>query len=667
MMYTITRNTYRWLIVLCLLLPIAPAVKAQDTQKADKHFNDFEFSLALEEYKAVLEQGEPTLPVVQRIADIYRILNNSQDAEFWYAQVINFSGADPANYFLYAESAKRNGNYAKAKQLFLLYSEKVPGQAILGKRLAASCDTAIKWMRNPRPYSISQAKTLNSEGAEFSPYKTKDGVYFASDRLRKNSKQQVIRYAWTGNGYIQMYYAPAKTDTTWGTPEALPSSINTSYHNGPGVFLDKDQTLYFTRTRVVRREVTKNNPDPTSWFKGTEGGTHINRLGIYTSVKKNGKWKKAKAFKYNKTEQYSIGHPAITPDGSTLYFVSDMPGGYGETDIYYSERQADGQWGPPVNAGSKVNTPGRESFPTLAPDGTLYFSSDGHLGMGGLDLFKAVGTPKAWTGVENLKYPLNTSHDDFGMAMDPSGKTGLLSSGRLGQDGLDDIFLYKENRIPCTVTGKTIEFVADPQNRGKKRETPVGNVRLVISEVGSDARPIEVLSNADGTFFIPVYGGARYTIRGSKPSYLTQTIAVSPDCRSTTDSVKVEMVFNRDTPNRPIVLENIYYDLDKADINPVAAKELDKLVQTLKDNPHIYIELSSHTDSRNSHRYNELLSELRAKAAVDYLVAHGIERHRLVAKGYGETQLLNKCADGVQCPEEMHQENRRTEFKILAR
>ncbi|WP_235925528.1 OmpA family protein [Pontibacter burrus] len=661
MMYNITRTICLWMLALNFVVLTATA---QDTQKADKHFSNFEFSLALDEYKASLEQGEPTLPVVQRIADIYRILNNSKEAEFWYAQVINFTGADPANYFLYAESAKRNGNYSKAKQLFLMYSEKVPAQAALAKRLAASCDTAMKWMRDPRPYTIKTSRSLNSDAAEFSPFRTKDGVYIASDRTRPDKRQT---YAWTGQGYIQMYFAPAKTDTSWGTPVPLPSSINTAYHNGPAVFLEKDNTLFFTRTHAVKRQNTQHNPDPTSWFKGTEGGTHINRLGIYTAVKKKDKWKKIKPFKFNKTEQYSIGHPAITTDGKVLYFVSDMPGGFGETDIYYSERQANGEWGIPVNAGDKINTSGRESFPTLGPNGELYFSSDGHMGMGGLDLFIAKGTHKNWTGVENLKYPMNTSHDDFGLSMDPSGKTGLISSGRLGQDGLDDIFTFKENRIPCTVIGRTIEYIADSQNRGKKREVPVGNVRLVISEVGSNERPIEIISSSDGTFILPVYGGATYSIRGSKPNYLTQTIRVSPDCRTTEDSVKVEMVFNRDTPNRPIVLENIYYELDKAEITQQAALELDKLVETLKDNPHIRIELSSHTDSRHSHRYNEMLSELRAKSAVDYLISRGIERQRLEAKGYGETQLVNQCADGVTCPEELHQENRRTEFKILAR
>ncbi|MEJ8758372.1 OmpA family protein [Pontibacter sp. H259] len=666
MIYQLTRNYRLALVILCVLISFTRSARAQDTKQADKHFNEFEFSLALEEYKAILDQGEPTLPVVQRIADIYRILNNSKEAEFWYAQVITFAGADPSIYYLYAEAAKRNGNYAKAKQLFLEYSSRVPGQAALAQRMAASCDTAMKWMKDPLPYRVWKEKSLNSEGADFSPYKAKDGLYFASDRLEKDGKEQSARYAWTGNGYIQMYFAPATSDTTWAKPVALPSAINTTYHNGPAVFHEKDNTLYFTRTRAVRREI-KRNIDPTSWFVGTEGGTHINRLGIYTAVKKGDKWKKGKAFKYNNTDQFSIGHPAITADGTILYFVSDMPGGLGETDIYYSERKPNGEWGTPVNAGNKINTTGRESFPSIDANGVLYFSSDGHMGMGGLDLFKAIGPQKAWTAVENMKYPFNTSHDDLGLVMNAEGKTGMLSSGRFAEDGFDDILSFVEERLPCTVAGKTIEYVADPQNKGKRKPLTVGNVRLQIKEEGSDEKAIEIESDKEGNFTVPVFAGAKYTIRGSKPNYLTQTITVSPDCRVTTDSVLVEMVFNRDTPNKPIVLENIYYDLDKYELTPQAATELDKLVQTLKDNPHIRIELSSHTDSRQTNYYNQMLSELRAKSAVDYLIAKGIERSRVVAKGYGETQLLNKCKDGVACPEEMHQDNRRTEFKILAR
>jgi outer membrane protein OmpA-like peptidoglycan-associated protein/tetratricopeptide (TPR) repeat protein len=654
---------YTLTLFLLWLITVGPvAVLAQDMKQADRYFQNYEFSLALEAYKAILEKGEPNLTVVQRIADSYRILNDSKEAEFWYAQAIAFPDAAPSNIYLYAESAKRNANYDKAKQLFLDYGRRVPAQAELARKMAASCDTAMAWMQRPRPFEVKKHGQLNSDGADFSPVRMPDGLLFSSDRLMADNKQQTERSNWTGNGYIQLYLAKATSGSTYEAPVPLPSSINTAYHNGPAAFLEKEQTLYFTRTQVVKRRAA-HTPDPTSWFKGSDNRTHTNRHGLYMAERKGDKWGKERAFNYNNTDEFSIGHPAITPDGQVLYFVSDMPGGLGETDIYYSERQPDGSWGKPVNAGNVINTSGRESFVSLGEDGTLYFSSDGHLGMGGLDIFKAVGAHRAWTKAENLQYPLNTSQDDFGILTDSTGSKGMLSSGRLGKNGFDDIFTFEDNRVPCILIGRTIERFAIA-GISKKKEEPVARVLLQLTEEGSNTT-LEVYSDENGNFMFPVKASTNYTIKGTKPKYLTQTLGMMPDCRFNTDSVKVEMVFNRDTPNKPIVLENIFYDLDKYNIRPDAAKELDKLVQLLKDNPTIHIELSSHTDSRQTNRYNEMLSQLRAQAAVDYLVSRGIDANRLQAKGYGETRLINKCKDGVPCFEDQHQENRRTEFKIL--
>jgi outer membrane protein OmpA-like peptidoglycan-associated protein len=656
-MFTLT------LFLLWLMIGGAVTVLAQDMKQADKHFQNYEFTLALDAYKAILEKGEPNATVVQRIADSYRILNNSKEAEFWYAQAIAFPESDPANIYLYAESAKRNANYNKAKQLFLDYGRRVPAQAALALKMAASCDTAMAWMQRSKAFEVQKHDKLNSEGADFSPVKIQDGLLFASDRLMVDNKKQTERSNWSGNGYIQLYLAKATSDSTYAAPVPLPSSVNTAYHNGPATFLEKEQTLYFTRTQVVKRRAGHTNPDPTSWFKGSDNRTHTNRHGIYTAVRKGEKWEKVQPFIYNNTDEFSIGHPAITPDGQVLYFASDMPGGLGETDIYYSERQPDGTWGKPVNAGNVINTSGRESFVSVGEDGSLYFSSDGHLGMGGLDIFKTVGAHKAWTKAQNLQYPLNTSQDDFGILTDSTGTKGMLSSGRLGQNGFDDIFTFEKYNVPCTLIGKAIERFAIA-GTSRKKEEPVEEVLLQLIEEGKST-PLEVYSDKAGNFMFPVKAGINYTIRGSKPKYLTQTLNLTPDCRYNTDSVKVEMIFNRTTPNKPIVLENIFYDFDKANIRPDAARELDKLVQTLKDNPGIRIELSSHTDSRHSHSYNEELSQRRAQAAVDYIVSRGIDINRLKAKGYGETQLINKCKDGYPCSEVQHQENRRTEFKIL--
>ncbi|WP_246000929.1 OmpA family protein [Pontibacter diazotrophicus] len=657
------RTKFTLLLLLWLMIGGPVAVTAQEMKQADKYFHNYEFSLALEAYKGILDKGEPNLTVVQRIADSYRILNNSREAEFWYAQAIAFPEADPSNIYLYAESAKRNANYAKAKMLFLDYGRKVPGQAALALRMAASCDTALLWMQRPESFNVQKHEGVSGEGADFSPVKTNDGLLFASDRLVVDKKQQTERSNWTGNGYIQLYLAKATSDSTYAAPVPLPASVNTAYHNGPAVYLAKENTLYFTRTHVVKRSAGHTNPDPTSWFKGTDNRTHTNRHGIYTAERKGEKWENVKPFKYNNTNEFSIGHPAITPDGQVLYFVSDMPGGLGETDIYFSERQTDGSWGQPVNAGSAINTSGRESFASLGEDGSLYFSSDGHLGMGGLDMFKAIGSHKGWTKVKNLKYPLNTAHDDFGILTDSTGSKGMLSSGRLAQNGSDDIFTFEAFKVPCTLIGKTIEHFAIA-GTSRKAEEPVEEVLLQLTEEGS-ATPLEVYSDKNGGFMFPVKAGTNYTIKGTKPGYLTQTLNITPDCRYNTDSVKVEMIFNRSIPDKPIVLDNIFYDLDRHNIRPDAARELDKLVQTLVDNPAIRIELSSHTDSRQTNRYNDMLSQLRAQAAVDYIISRGINRNRLTARGYGETKLINRCADGVVCSEVQHQENRRTEFKIL--
>ncbi|MCX2740670.1 OmpA family protein [Pontibacter sp. M82] len=239
----------------------------------------------------------------------------------------------------------------------------------------------------------------------------------------------------------------------------------------------------------------------------------------------------------------------------------------------------------------------------------------------------------------------------------------MLSSSRFSETGFDDILTFKEYKVPCILVGKTIEKLAQ-EGTVKTVAVPVTEAKLQLYVDGSDEF-VEETSNQEGKFYFPVVAGTKYVIKGSKAGYLDQAVTFTPECLYKTDTVQVELVFIRSTPNKPIVVENIYYDLDKFDIKPAAAKELDKLVQILQVNPLVRIELSSHTDSRQTHEYNQMLSQLRAQSAVDYLVSKGISRDRLVARGYGETKLINKCKDGAKCSEQQHQENRRTEFKIL--
>ncbi|MHC2991089.1 flagellar motor protein MotB [Pontibacter sp. HJ8] len=644
----------------------------KEMKQAEKHFNSFEYALALEAYKKILESTEPNAYMLERIADSYRLMNNSKDAEFWYAQAAGLPDASPASLYHYAEATKRNGDYTKAKELFQQYASRVPEKAEQARLLAASCDSAMLWMRQPKSYKVAAETGLNSTGVDFSPITMPGGaMLFASDRLEapdnaKNNAKKKERFNWTGNGYVQLYLAPATSDSTWGKPAPLSKEINTSYHNGPASFLEQEGILFFTRTNSMKRGRSKKNTDPTSWVgSANESSDYINRLEIYTAKRNNDTWAQVQPFKYNKPQEYSVGHPAVTPDGKLLYFVSDMPGGLGETDIYYSERQGDGNWGKPVNAGPVINTSGRESFPSIGADGKLYFSSDGHIGMGGLDIFVAEGERAQWATVKNLKYPLNSSRDDLGMIIDSTGTKGWLASGRESANGFDNIYNFEEVPVECQLVGETIELVA-MQGTHLKKKVKVGNVLLQLFEE-NDGTMKETHTDSLGAFGYKVQAGMQYTIRGSKKGYLTQTILFTPDCRFNIDSLLVEMVLYRDTPDVPIVLENIFYDLDKHDIRPDAALELDKLVMVLKENPTIRIELSSHTDSRQTRKYNQDLSDRRAKAAVEYIISKGIDRKRLVAKGYGETRLRNKCGDKVECSEEEHQVNRRTEFKIISK
>ncbi|MBA9076134.1 MULTISPECIES: OmpA family protein [Rufibacter] len=648
------------LLISCGLTSLV-ATAQTDTRQADKHFSDFEYALALEKYKDILEKSQPTLSLVERVAHCYRFMNQPKEAEFWYRQVLAFPEYPPANLFYLAEASKQNGDYVTAKQYYLQFAEREPARKTEALRLAKGCDWAMAWIDRPMAFEVKQEEALNSGYADFSPAFFQQGIVFSSDRV--GAKDQKV-YGWTGTPYLQLYYAPRKGENQWGEPKLLDKNINSEYHNATATFTGNFSEIFFTRTMQVKNKVLPEEvAGGSSWQKYSKNDKFINKLEIYSATLRNGKWQEAQPFPHNQAEQYSLGHPALSPDGQILYFVSDMPGGYGETDIYFSERVG-GSWSKPVNAGPAVNTPGKEVFPVVDASGKLYFSSDGHIGMGGLDIFSAVGSKNEWKEISNLYYPFNSPRDDFGLIYEKDGKNGFFSSNRESDKGSDNIYRFEPKYIPCNLSGVTFVKVTD--KKGRTEKTSVEGVKLTVSVKGPDsAQIIQVVSNKKGEFYFPVKANTVYTIKGSKRGYLNQTILVAPDCRKVTDTVEMEMVLNRSTPNIPIRIENIYYDLDKYDLRPEAILELDKVVAMLQDNPEVRIELSSHTDSRQSHRYNQMLSQMRAAAAVKYILSKGIAPKRIIAKGYGETKLLNRCKDGVSCSEEDHQLNRRTEFKIL--
>lgn len=641
------------------MLSFGTVAQAQsDIRKANKLFDENAYALALDHYKAAIAKRTPTAETTQRIADAYRLTRQTEHAENWYAKAVQLPGSNPMNLYYYADALRSNGKYAEAKEQYMKWGEAMPEHADQAQKLMAAVDQAQKLMQQPVA-EVQQLQGINASNfSDFSPAAYGKGIIFTSDRGVPSDKKMDI-YGWTGRPYLQLFTAEPDAQGNWSEPVALQDVLHSAYHNATASAAENGQQLYFTRTHMVRQQ-NKVNPDPTSWVKEPEKPAHVNRLEIFFAQKENGTWANLQPFAYNNVTEYSVGHPALSPDGQILYFASDMAGSLGDTDIFYSVRQPDGSWGQPVNAGPAINTPGRESFPYVDANGKLYFASDGHAGLGGLDVFSAEGTHGNWAGVRNLGYPVNSPKNDYGIMFTKPGESGLLSSNRDSGNGTDDIYSFKVLKKPVVLAIATLER---KQNAKKQNEQlPLPQVKVEIAQENA-ATTETVTSDAQGRYFMNALKDSKYALTGTKEGYLTQkAIAAIPETAG--DTVQVALLFDKNEVDKVIVLENIYYDLDKWDIRPDAAAELDKLVTVLQSNPELKIEMSAHTDSRETQKYNLLLSERRANAAVDYLVAKGINRNRLTAKGYGKTRLVNGCGDGVECSEEEHQQNRRTEFKI---
>lgn len=673
------RNFNYYILIYTLTIAFASEGQIQ-RYKADKDFYSFNYAFAAERYKKIAGRKGADTKLAKNLADSYRLMGNSTDAEKWYSKVITFPDVDPINILYYAEALRNNGNYMEARNQFLQYGLKVPLEKKKAEALAKTCEMALEWMANPSQIKVKNRKDLNTSYSEFGPVFFKKDLLFATDRAiegEEYTRKEI--YGWTGTPYLSVITATIDSSQHFTVNDKI-REIEHSYHNGPVSISKNGDTLYFTRANKV------NNPKKVTGKEQAQN--FINRLEIYYAVLKNNKWNNIQPFPYNNITSYSVGHPALSPDGKTLYFVSDMPGSIGETDVYYCEKKSDGKWSEPTNLGKNINSHGKELFPYVSSDGTLYFASNGHPGMGGLDIFYAKGKKDQWKEVDNMKYPINSPKDDFGIAFDSTGESGFFSSNREEGMGGDDLYHFRNPS--CVVSGLTLELL-------EGAEQPLEGVMINLYKRGDTTsiiayerstsksyrkvclrsyHPCASVYNAQGTFYFNLQPGI-YELKASKNGYFTQLATIDANCNGE-DTIKIALQLNKIILNKPIVLKDlfyddndklfvkkkIYYDLDKANIRYDAAMELDKLIDLLKNNPNIKVELSAHTDSRHTTEYNMSLSQKRAEAAVKYIVSKGINQDKIVAKGYGESKLVNDCKDDIKCPEESHQQNRRTEIMI---
>ncbi|MGK6353322.1 OmpA family protein [Parapedobacter sp. DT-150] len=615
--------------------------------RADELYRRYEYANAAKLYTQLVDIRTPRLQDMERLAESYLKMNDYESAENWYARVVQLEDSPAENLLRYGEVLKINRKYAEAKSQLEAYATNTGNASAVAVQLAG-CDSALRWMAAPTQHRLRNEETVNTENAEFSVLSAGDTVYYVGEPATASTGDA---YGWTGRGFLRVYTAARSSAGTLGAPMLAKADINDAkYHIGPAAAEKDGNTFYVTRTHIGQEAGVEK-----------EGRTNFrtNRLELYIYRRTGETWVE-EPFAYNKAAEYSVGHAALSPDADVLYFSSDMPGGHGGADLWYCERNADGSWSAPINAGASVNSEGDELFANVAPDGTLYYSSDGFAGMGGLDVFKSTGSKGTWLTSENLRYPINSAADDFAYSVTEETEAeqwGFLSSDRRGGKGSDDIYAFAFEKPKMVIV---LEGTTSDKTTGERMPATVtlfDGQRAIVAKMNSGDQ---------GIFTFMLDRDRDYTVLGQQEGYHADSAKVSTHGMVVSDTLAaallLEPVFE---VGQTFELENIYYDFDQYAIRPDAAAVLDELVRTMRDNPTLKIELSSHTDSRGSHAYNETLSQRRAQSAVDYLVSRGIARERMVAKGYGESRLVNRCADGVSCTESEHQANRRTEVTVL--
>lgn len=648
-------HTGKWMLL--GLLAMGLQTKAQYVLlKADEEFKLFHYSTAIGLYTEAY-QKKPTTHAIERLAACYRLTKDYPQAESWYAMLVKEKGAKPEAFLYYGDALRNNSKYAEAKVQYQKYGElNRDFPAVQKSMLVLSCDSALSWMKSPKSLVLNNEKNINSVSEDWGAVTYQGGIVFTSDRRNALVLEEVkknrpflkfdeaniapdkVTYGWTGNNYLRLYLKK-------GTDSAalFPFNAGSEYHVGAASFTADGKEMYFTLTRipeVIERE---------------KGMPKTVKVEIYSSKKdENGKWGTVQPFKYNNVNEYSVGDPFISKDGSALYFVSDMPGGKGLTDIYVCFRTEGGGWGKAINL-EQINTEGSERSPFFDDDSNFYFATDGRVGMGGLDIFKAAKQGNGLAEPKNMGYPLNSPQDDFAFFLS-SKKEGLLSSDRVGGKGSDDIYSF--------ILNPNLSFKLEGVALDKRTGLPLPGVIVSLSK--ADGTLISAQTDEQGRYKFNLEENTEYFIKGAKTDFRNaETETVSNVGIEKSAVFKKNIYLDPIELFKEIKLENIYYDFDKSDIRKDAATELDKLVKIMKENPTIWIELGSHTDSRGNDKYNMQLSQARADAAVRYIISRGIDKTRIKAKGYGETRLLNKCANGVECTEEQHQLNRRTEFTIV--
>jgi outer membrane protein OmpA-like peptidoglycan-associated protein/tetratricopeptide (TPR) repeat protein len=598
----------------------------KDTKTADKLFNTFEYVDAAKEYLKLVERGKSDAYVYKQLADSYFNIFNTEEAAKWYDKATETS-QDAETYYRYAQMLKANGKYDEANKQMQKFASLVPNDS-RAKEFKANPNYVPKLLNKAKEYNVNSLE-VSSDKSDFGPLLHDNTLYFTSAR---NGARKT--YGMTEEPYLDIYKADYNEDGTITNTTAI-KSLNSRWHDGPVTLSADGNTVYFNSESFKEKESEKSK----------ELKSKFSQIYLYKAVKSGDSWSNITALPFN-SKEYSCSNPSLSRDGKTLYFSSNMPGGLGGFDIWKVAVNEDGSFGTPENLGSKVNTESNESFPFIADDNkTLYFSSTGRQGFGGLDVFEIDLTQGEAT---NMGKPINSEKDDFSFTFNSKREIGFLASNR---NGNDDIF----GAIPvCSL--EVIATVTDA-----KTGAILSNARVAILDDKKNVIATENTSD-NGQVKYRVECDKPYVIQAAKDGYESNTFAVAKARKSTTVDAALQPIDVIVTPTE-IVLKPIYFEFNKSNITQEGAFELDKLVQVMKNNDKLVILAKSHTDSRGSDKYNLSLSDRRAKSTVQYIISKGIDASRISGKGMGELEPKVDCGDN--CTEEQHALNRRSEFLIV--
>ncbi len=635
-----------------------PSIAQQrKVDRADKKYSNLAFMDAQKLYLKIVENGNETQEILQKLADTYYFNDDLQESNVWYSKLFEkySDSIEPEYYFRHAQSLKSVSKYDEANAL-LDQLGSIEGAGGLAEIYKSQPDYArIIDMQSGR-FTIENAREINSFTADMGPSYYGNKVVFATARDTGSFIKRV--HDWNEQAFLQLYVANANLDGTLFDLERFNSNLNSDWHESTATFTVDGDAVYFTR----------NNSQDGKLLEDEDGFT---KLKIYRSIKTEDGWSNPESVSIN-DDAYNTAHPALSPDGTKLFFVSDREGSVGydvdeeftRSDIWVADVAADGSLSNPRNLTS-INTHGRETFPFVSKNNVLYFASTGHSGLGGLDVFSSKIYEDGSMGtVVNVGRPINTSFDDFGFIIDTDTNLGYFTSNRSGGMGGDDIYRFTriEEKTPCEVL---LEGIVTEERSGK----PLSDVTVTVVDRNNNQVDTAV-TDAQGAYQLKVNCDMQYFIRASKDNYTRTEQLFNTPAESKTMTMSLSLI----DPSIPVLecddlaeildIEQIYFDFDKSFIRNDAAEELAKIQAFLELYPQTKIDIRSHTDSRADDAYNMALSERRAQSTRSWLIDKGIDASRITAKGYGESQLVNNCSNGVACTAAQHQLNRRSEFIV---